>query len=563
MTRETIRRRHSLRIPAPGRAARLAAELLEPRLALAGMVLSGPTDVVFEGERAAFTLRLNQRATKAETVFITTSPGTATFGVDYTAPARQQILFAPGEQTKTFFVSTLKEAVAVPEGRETFFVTATPSNPALSAPLTATVGMVDYVPMPSITVADVTVTEGNSGTTTATFQVTLGGTYPRGVSVAYATSDGSATVAGNDYVATSGTLSFAPGETRKTVAVTVNGDQILEPNETFSLVLSSPVNATLARSVATCTIVNDEADQPGFQITVTYADPNLPASQKSVFERAVSRLQQIIIGDVPGVTLPGGQFIDDMQIRAFVETMDPGINGYARATQFRPGTGGLPYDGEIHINASRIGNPGIYHTIIHETLHALGFYGSFFTDVGKASGLGTNQPLFTGPNAVREYGSAFGIASPTGVPLFGDQSQTGSYGSHWSAAIGTEIMSAGWDSTSTALRPFSRITVGALQDIGYQVNYAAADAYTRPTEASRVQLNVASAQSMTTPVMRGVELGVAKTTSAAPKTIPPITASPQASTTPFPRTTVRPATAPRTSVATTASSRTAGAFARL
>lgn len=526
--------------------------------------MQGPADVVFEGERAAFTLRLNQRATRAETVFITTAPGTATFGVDYTAPARQQILFAPGEQTKTFFVSTLKEAVAVAEGRETFFVTATPSNPALSAPLTVTVGMVDYVPMPAITVADVTVTEGNSGTTTATFQVTLGGTYPRGVSVAYATSDGSATVAGNDYVATSGTLSFAPGETRKTVAVTVNGDQILEPNETFSLVLSSPVNATLARSVATCTIVNDEADQPGFQITVTYADPNLPASQKGVFERAVSRLQQIIIGDVPGVTLAGGQFIDDMRITASVEAMDPGVNGYARATQFRPGIGGLPYEGELYINASRIGNPGIYHTVIHEMLHALGFYGSFFTAVGKASGLGTNQPLFTGANAVREYGSYFGIASPTGVPLYGDQAEPGSYGSHWdTATIGTEIMSVGWDTTSTALRPFSRITVGALQDIGYQVNYAAADAYTRPTDASQVQLNFAAVQPATSQTTPGGDVGLVKAT-AKPKTPPTTTTSPQTqmSTTPTVRTPAKPATASRTGGVTTAASRTANAFAR-
>jgi len=460
-------------------------EVLEQRLALAAVLsLEGPTDLVLEGEQAAFTLRLSEATRRAEAVFIATRPGTATLGVDYAAPAQVQINFAPGETVKRFSIATLSEAVPRREGYETFFVTARPANPQLSGTLTRQVTIGDSVAKPTLSIGDIRVMEGGSGTVPATFTLSLTSAFPRAVTVAYATRDGSATLNDNDYAASQGTVTFAPGQTTQTVTVNVNGDRRLETDETFSLVLSTPTNTTLGRALAICTIVNDEADLPGYQITLVYDDPNLPAAQKAVFERAVTRLQQIIVGDVPGVATTGGEFVDDMQISVFVEAMPDMYNGYAMATAWRPGTGGLPYDGEIHINQSRIGNPGIYHTIIHEILHSIGFYDRFFTETGTATGLTTNQPLFTGANARREYGTYFGIASPTGVPLYGNQAQQGSYGSHWdTAAIGTEIMSVGWDTTSTALRPFSRITVGALQDLGYQVNYAAADRYRRPDTA--------------------------------------------------------------------------------
>jgi hypothetical protein len=79
------------------------------------------------------------------------------------------------------------------------------------------------------------------------------------VTVGYATADGTAT-APADYTATSGTLTFAPGETAKTVTVAVVGDTLVEGDETFSLVLSGPVNATLGagQEQATATIADDD-----------------------------------------------------------------------------------------------------------------------------------------------------------------------------------------------------------------------------------------------------------------------------------------------------------------
>ena len=78
-----------------------------------------------------------------------------------------------------------------------------------------------------------TVTEGNSGTRTLTFTVTLSAASDAPVSVDYATADGDATVAGGDYLAKSGTLTFAPGETSKTFTVTVKGDRLGESDESF------------------------------------------------------------------------------------------------------------------------------------------------------------------------------------------------------------------------------------------------------------------------------------------------------------------------------------------
>src|SRR5262249_37478955 len=110
--------------------------------------------------------------------------------------------------------------------------------------------------VPSITINDATVTEGNTGSTNATFTVTLSAASSQPVSVQYATLDGTAT-AGSDYQAQSGTLTFAPGETSKSITVAVIGDRLAEPNETFSVNLSGATNAGIAVHQGHGTILND------------------------------------------------------------------------------------------------------------------------------------------------------------------------------------------------------------------------------------------------------------------------------------------------------------------
>jgi hypothetical protein len=101
------------------------------------------------------------------------------------------------------------------------------------------------------------VTEGNSGTASATFTASLSAASPQTVTVAYATVGGSA-AAGSDFTSASGTLTFAPGQTTRTVTVSVKGDTVDEHDETFSVQLSTPVDATLGTATATATIRDDD-----------------------------------------------------------------------------------------------------------------------------------------------------------------------------------------------------------------------------------------------------------------------------------------------------------------
>ncbi len=108
----------------------------------------------------------------------------------------------------------------------------------------------------TLSINDVTLTEGNSGTTNADFTVTLTPAAAVPVSADFATLDGTAT-APSDYAASSGTVLFNPGETTKHILVPVNGDRLAEPDETFLVSLSS-ANAGLTKGVGTATITNDD-----------------------------------------------------------------------------------------------------------------------------------------------------------------------------------------------------------------------------------------------------------------------------------------------------------------
>ncbi len=114
---------------------------------------------------------------------------------------------------------------------------------------------------PTLSIGDASAAEGNSGTTPLTFPVTLSAAASQAVTVHYTTSDGSAT-APSDYAAASGTLTFAAGEKTKTIAVSVVGDLVMEPDESFTVTLSSPVNGVIDKATATGTISNDDTAAP-------------------------------------------------------------------------------------------------------------------------------------------------------------------------------------------------------------------------------------------------------------------------------------------------------------
>lgn len=120
---------------------------------------------------------------------------------------------------------------------------------------------------PSVSIGDASVPEGNS-TSTMTFQVTLSAVSRSPVTVSFATANGTAT-APTDYQATSGQLQFTPGETSKSVDVLIKGDTTFEPDETFSVTLANPVNATLGRAAGLGTIRNDDQSPPPPKVTCT------------------------------------------------------------------------------------------------------------------------------------------------------------------------------------------------------------------------------------------------------------------------------------------------------
>jgi hypothetical protein len=160
---------------------------------------------------------------------------------------------------------------------------------------------------PVASIADATVAEGNAGAASLAFQVTLSKAPKRAASVQYATADGSATSPA-DYSGANGTLTFAPGQTAKTINVSVAGESAYEPDETLTVSLSGPVNAKIVDGSATGTITNDDTPaMPGH-----YAGKS---SQNEVFDFDVTpsgtEVTSIKTGQVnqscsPGGTLSGG-----------------------------------------------------------------------------------------------------------------------------------------------------------------------------------------------------------------------------------------------------------------
>src|SRR5207253_742685 len=126
-------------------------------------------------------------------------------------------------------------------------------------------------PLPAISINDVAANEGNGGTTPFVFTVSLSNPSDQTITVNYATADVTATTADNDYVAASGTVTFAPGTTSQTITVLVNGDTKFEPNETFFVDLFAATNATIADPQGQGTIVNDDS-----QPTISINDVTLP-----------------------------------------------------------------------------------------------------------------------------------------------------------------------------------------------------------------------------------------------------------------------------------------------
>src|SRR5207244_5009620 len=116
----------------------------------------------------------------------------------------------------------------------------------LGVTATHTYTILDNDPLPSLSINNPTIVEGNNGNVQVTFTVTLSAVSGRAVTVDYATADGTATAPADYTAIPTTTLTFNPGETTKSFTIQINPDHLDELNDTFTVNLSNPANATIA-----------------------------------------------------------------------------------------------------------------------------------------------------------------------------------------------------------------------------------------------------------------------------------------------------------------------------
>ena len=214
-----------------------------------------------------FTVSLSAPAGPGGVTFdIATANGSATAGIDYVTSSLTGQTIPAGSSTYTFTVQVNGDTANEPS--ETFFVNVTNVVNAVVVDGQGVGTVVNDDPLPSLSIDDVSVVEGNAGTVNAIFTVALGAASGQTVSVNYATADGTATQPA-DYTSASGTLTFTPGQTTRTITVPVIGETVPEANETFFVNLSGAINATISDNQGVGTITNDD-------VPVTVSPGTLP-----------------------------------------------------------------------------------------------------------------------------------------------------------------------------------------------------------------------------------------------------------------------------------------------
>ena len=212
----------------------------------AGEGNSGPTHFMFP-------VHLSEVSNDTVTVHWAASPGTATDPSDFQT-SWGDLTFDPGDTDKIADVPVNGDTA--PEQDETFTVKLSGASvPVADGTARGTIVNDD---VPTLSISDGSAIETDSGTTTMAFEVTLSGPISQTVTAHFQTVNGTAK-SPSDYQAKSGTLTFAPGATTRVVFVNVVGDLIHESDETFTLTLSAPVNATIADGSGTGAI-HDNGD---------------------------------------------------------------------------------------------------------------------------------------------------------------------------------------------------------------------------------------------------------------------------------------------------------------
>jgi probable HAF family extracellular repeat protein len=204
---------------------------------------------------AIFTVSLSAPSAQEVRVVYATDNGNAAAGSDF-ASVSGTLSFAPGEMSQAITVAVIGDRLAEPN--ETFVLNL---NSPTNAAIVDSQGVGTIVDdEPRISISDVAKFEGRKGKTTLlTFTVILSAAYDQPVTMSYRTLNGTAKSSDNDYVAKAGTLTFAPGQTTKTITIQVKGDSKREANETFYLDLFGlSSNALFTKNRGLGTILNED-----------------------------------------------------------------------------------------------------------------------------------------------------------------------------------------------------------------------------------------------------------------------------------------------------------------
>lgn len=193
---------------------------------------------------------------------------TATNGGDYTTSSSVTI---PAGSTSANLTVNITDDSIDENDEAVVLELGTPTNATLGAITTHTLIILDNDPPPTVEFVSAS-SSGLESVTSADFMVVLSQVSEKTVTVNYATSSGSA-IAGSDYTATSGTLTFPPGVSSQTISVNINNDGIYESGEDFYITLSSPVNAGLGIASHTYTILNEDTP-PNVQFSVASQSVN-------------------------------------------------------------------------------------------------------------------------------------------------------------------------------------------------------------------------------------------------------------------------------------------------
>jgi Ca2+-binding RTX toxin-like protein len=227
--------------------------------------------------------------------------------------------------------------------------------------------------------------------------------------------------------------------------------------------------------VGTSPIIPGQTPQNSFNIDIRFTG-QFTASQQAAFTAAAARWEQIIVGDVPDVFVPGVGQVDDIVIEARSTAID-GPNGVLGQTAIvaQRVVSNLPSAAFIELDTFDIAalesSGQLSNTVLHEIGHALGF-GIIWSDLGLISGATGPDPQFLGPMSIQEYNLRFG-ANVTGVPVE-NMGGPGTADSHWRESILTTELMTGFLDPGVA-NPITRLTVAQFGDLGYQVDFAAAD----------------------------------------------------------------------------------------